>query len=143
MTERVRAKTAGPRAATARPGLNGGWWKTLKLASGMFVVVLALMIWQMSIGRDPLLGAGSQIARTEPATVQRKLIVKRKVIIEQQPAIATQAPSAVAAPGSAYTGASGGSGGGTVVTQAPAAAPAPVYSSPAPAPAPAPVTRSS
>ena len=126
--------TAKPRLQ--RPVVNGGWWKTLKLATGMFLAVFAVMTWHMAVGHDPLLGTGWPSEKAQQATVQRKLIVRRKVIIEQPPAIVTRAggaqlgaAQAPAAPGVASPGA------GTVVTQAPA----PV----APAPAPAPVTQSS
>lgn len=131
------AKSTRPKpTAPAGPAVNGGWWKTLKLATGLFVAVFGLMTWHMAVGHDPLMGSGWPSARAQQATVHRKLIVRRKVIIEEQPAVVVQAggvqggaAQAPVAPGVASPGS------GTAVTQAPA----PV----APAPAPAPVTQSS
>lgn len=127
-----RRRSAGAGRAAAAPAINGGWWKTLKLSTAMFLAVFALIALQLTFGRDPMLGTGRAGKEAERATVHRKLIVLRKVIIETQPAAPPAAPA-----GSGGTSVSQYSG---TSAAAPAAAPTPM---PAPAPAPAPTTSAS
>ena len=99
-----------------------------------FAIVLGLLVTQMRLGRDPVLGARRAAASVAPATrhvLVRRVVVKRIVVDEIHDtddggATITPARSAVVAP--SRSGA-----------PAPAPAPAPV---PAPAPAPL-VTKSS
>ena len=99
----------------------------------LFLVVFALLVFQLRAGRDPALGA----AAAQPAPVPAKRILLRKVVItkrivtvkhddDDSPAATAPAPQ-------------------QLVQSAPAAAAAPAPAAPAPAaPAPAPlVTRSS
>jgi hypothetical protein len=100
----------------------------------VFAVVLALLVAQMRLGRDPVLGA-RRAAAVAPATRQvlvRRVIVRRIVVDEIHDAdvggATVSARAVVVAPSGP-------------VAAAPAPAPAPT---PAPAPAPAPlVTKSS
>ena len=110
-----------------RPGLLavGGW----SLAA--FAVVLALLVVQMRVGRDPVLGArrAAEVAAAPRRVLVRRVIVKRVVVDEVRDA--------------EDGGASGPRRTVVVVPRpsAPAAAPAPA---PAPAPATAPlVTKTS
>jgi hypothetical protein len=121
MTERRRPRP--PR----RPSL-----RAVGLASLLaFAIVLALLVAQMRLGRDPVLGAhraSASVTQPPRRVLVRRVIVKRIVVHEVRDA---------------------DDGGGTeatgtvVVTPTQTAAPAPAPS-PAPAPAPAPlVTKSS
>jgi hypothetical protein len=113
-----------------RPGLLavGGW----SLAA--FVVVLALLVVQMRVGRDPALGA-RPTAAAAPAprrVLVRRVIVKRIIVdeVRDAPVAGATAPSRtlVLVPQQTATPA-----------PAPAAAPAPApAAAPAPAPAPTP-----
>jgi hypothetical protein len=118
-----------PARRPRRPGLLavGGW----SLAA--FAVVLALIVVQMRVGRDPALGS-RPVAAVAPAprrVLVRRVIVKRVVVDEVQDAAeeAGARPAVVVIPQ------------GTAPASAAAAAPVPA---PAPAPAPAPlVTKTS
>jgi hypothetical protein len=110
-----------------------------------FVVVLALLVAQMRLGRDPVLGAGRAAAPIAPASrrvLVRRVIVKRIVVREiddaddsgaTAPVRVAVAPTRTAAPAPTRTAAP------APPTSIPAPAPAPT---PAPAPAPL-VTKSS
>jgi hypothetical protein len=91
----------------------------------LFLMLFALLAWQMRNGGDPALGAGSTSVAARPPHVLVHRVVRRVVIVHA-PAAAAAAPPA-AAPSAT----------------APAAA-APPPAAPAPAPPPAPVvTRAS
>jgi hypothetical protein len=122
MTDR---RTRAPR----RPSL-----RAVALASALaFVVVLALLVAQMRLGRDPVLGARATAAATPTPrrVVVRRVIVKRIVVdeihdVDDGGATGTQV-AAAAQPAPAAS---------------PPAASAPAAPAPAPAPAPL-VTKSS
>ena len=136
MTERRTTSLPRP-GATAVVGL------------ALFVVVLALLFWQVRVGRDPALGAQKLAARTA-APAPRRVLVRRVVrkVIDDKVIVIHPAPTPVAAPvaTSAPTYSSSGSSAPVVVQSAPRVTyAAPTYTpAPAPAPAPAPVvTRTS
>jgi hypothetical protein len=90
-----------------------------------FVVVLALLVAQMRLGRDPVLGAGRAAAPIAPASrrvLVRRVIVKRIVVREIDDAGDSGATAPVR----------------VAVAPTRTAAPAPPTSTPAPAPAPTP-----
>ena len=99
----------------------------------LFLVVFALLVFQLRAGRDPALST----AAAQPAAVPAKRILLRKVVITRGSSSSTRETPRAAAPALQ-----------PVVQSAPAAAApaaaAPAPAAPAPAPAPRPlVTRSS
>jgi hypothetical protein len=101
----------------------------------IFLTVFALLAWQMSVGRDPALGAaGTAVALTSP---QRTVLVRR-VIVTRRLVVVKEDGSTAMAPGTAVVSSPAASGAAPVVAIAPAA-PGPTA---APAPAPV-VTRTS
>ena len=131
----------GARSRRRRPSPGGVLGGSLAL----FVVLLALLAWQMRGGGDPALGAGRPAVRLRrPVQIVLVHRVVRKVVIVHKPAPAPVASAAPAAPAASAPAASAPA----PVAQAPAPAPAPAPAAPAPTPAPAPapppvVTRSS
>jgi hypothetical protein len=120
------------RRAVRRPGL-----RAVGAASGLaFVLVLALLVAQMRLGRDPVLGARG-VAATAAAprkVLVRRVVVKRVVVDEIED---VDDGGATAAPASAP-----GAGASAAPTPGPAPPSPPPVSAPPPPPAPL-VTKSS
>jgi hypothetical protein len=125
-TDRQGAGSARPRVAPPRLPATVG--STL----GAFLLALAVLAWQMSAGRDPVLGHGFAAVAAAP----RQVVVRRVVITRVQPAdvvvvrkVRHQGAAAATVPPPRPVTVR------TVVPARPARpAPAPVSSSPAPKP---------
>lgn len=111
-------------------------WTTATLSLGAFLIVLALLAWQLHSGDDPALAVG----KADPGA--RKHVIVRKVVRRVVVTRVVPAPAASSAGSSSAGSVSSGSPSPAAPVPAPAqSVPAPV--TPAPAPAPAPVTRAS
>jgi hypothetical protein len=107
----------------------------------MFLIVMAVLVWRLELGRDPVIGTPVAQA-SQQQVIKRKVVIHRKVIklIRDLPALP---------PKSVSSGGASSSGSGSSSYSAPSSsqsysAPAPVQSAPAQsAPAPAPSTSAS